>query len=333
MTSDNLRQAALAVDRARVLLAPDRRTTVFDVSATGDDGAITLEGVVERSDQHDRLVEAVDRAVASEVQSSVTVLEGTETTDTTSERVLPIRGSPDAEAEQVTQVLYGAQLTAYDVDGAFRRVRTPDGYVGWARNDCLECPDESEWTPTAVTVAPVDTGLEFAVPAGVSCRVLEEAWPGGSKAETVDVQFRTGETATIPGPFLQSTALGDPATVVETAKRFLEAETPYEWGGMTETGIDCSGLVWIAYRAVGVTMPRDADQQRAIGTDVDREELAPGDLLFFPGHVAISLGGPRYIHAYGSAAAVTINSLDPTADNYVESLEGGLEKTTRVIDA
>jgi cell wall-associated NlpC family hydrolase len=90
---------------------------------------------------------------------------------------------------------------------------------------------------------------------------------------------------------------GDP---VEEARAYLGA--PYEWGGLTEGGIDCSGLVHMAYRRLGRLVPRDAHQQEATATQIDEADARPGDLVCFgdPGeahHIAFWLGERRILHA------------------------------------
>ena len=87
---------------------------------------------------------------------------------------------------------------------------------------------------------------------------------------------------------------GDP---VEEARAYLGC--PYEWGGMSERGIDCSGLIHMAYRRLGRLVPRDADQQEAAGTAVGARDLHRGDLVCYGDHIAFWLGDGRILHATG----------------------------------
>ena len=91
--------------------------------------------------------------------------------------------------------------------------------------------------------------------------------------------------------------------------------TPYVDGGMSASGLDCSGFTVLAYRDLfGLNLPRTASEQAEFGREVARNDLEPGDLVFFQTgvskrHVGIYLKDDQFIHA-SLSRGVTISSLD-----------------------
>jgi cell wall-associated NlpC family hydrolase len=91
---------------------------------------------------------------------------------------------------------------------------------------------------------------------------------------------------------------------------------PYRDGGVDpSTGFDCSGFVQYVYGQYGVALPRQVHDQFTVGKKVDRDQLQPGDLVFFstvaPGasHVGIMIGGDQFIHAPSERGVVRVDSL------------------------
>ncbi|MBB1074604.1 C40 family peptidase [Rhodoferax sp. 4810] len=113
-----------------------------------------------------------------------------------------------------------------------------------------------------------------------------------------------------------SRAVGTQATeLVTTAMGFLGV--PYRRGGTSaDTGFDCSGLVKTVYRdTLGLVLPRVAAQQAANTETVARNDLKPGDLVFFNtmrrafSHVGIYIGDGKFVHAPRTGTNVRIDSL------------------------
>jgi gamma-D-glutamyl-L-lysine dipeptidyl-peptidase len=104
------------------------------------------------------------------------------------------------------------------------------------------------------------------------------------------------------------------AQVVAEARKFLGL--PYLWAGVSGFGFDCSGFTYSVYRAYGLTLSRDADQQAVHGKPVTRSALRPGDLVFFResangtiGHVGMYVGSGKMIDAPNTTARIRIEPI------------------------
>lgn len=110
------------------------------------------------------------------------------------------------------------------------------------------------------------------------------------------------------------------AGVVEDAMKFLWV--PYVRGGNSKAGTDCSGLVQSVFRRHGVKLPRTAKEQFSVGVPVFRQELMPGDRVFFSdsngqvNHVGIYIGDGKFIHASGRHGRVVVSRLSEYDDTY-----------------
>lgn len=102
---------------------------------------------------------------------------------------------------------------------------------------------------------------------------------------------------------------GPRATIVETALTYLG--DPYELGGASHSGIDCSGLTMVAYASVGVSLVHYVPSQDDIATTISQDDAQPGDLVFFDNddHVALYLGDGMIIEAPDYGIPVRIVSL------------------------
>ena len=185
------------------------------------------------------------------------------------------------------------------------------GYPGWVRSAHLGAPVERTEGPTAFVTVPrttlvLDSGEELEVSCGTGFWVDSPSTGTGTGtgagAGDVAVLVPGGRSGTVPRSAVRLSDKGERASasvddVLDTARRFLGLR--YLWGGTSAWGLDCSGLVHLAFRVHGVLLPRDASDQAAHEPrlePVPLEAVRAGDLYFFaePGgrvtHVGFATG-------------------------------------------
>lgn len=209
------------------------------------------------------------------------------------EPVAPMRRAPSAGASLDTEALLGETVTIYDTDAegwAWGQLDT-DSYVGYL-------PSETLAAPAAPATHKVIAPRTFLFPGPDIKLPPLSILPFGAK---VSVCGDAGAFAATDRGCLFARHL---APLEETAPDFVEVAarflgTPYLWGGRSAFGFDCSGLVQAALAACGMPCPRDSDmQETALGRPIDPSgPFQRGDLLFWPGHVAIVETPDMLLHA------------------------------------
>lgn len=214
---------------------------------------------------------------------------------------VPVLERAGDDAPLVTELVAGERLEVLEGRGDWLRVVVPGhatgldprGYPGWVRQGGLV--EANGWEPDLAVVAPNGAGL----PLGVRLR-----------REGEEVRLPDGGVATLePGA---AKPADDPvqASPVGVSRGLLGL--PYRWGGTDSiTGMDCSGLVFRVMGLLGVTVPRDADDQFSRAPFSSREswEMAERDDLIFFGedsvtHVGFYLGDGTYLSEHGSSGTV-----------------------------
>ncbi|MBI4061034.1 MAG: C39 family peptidase [Elusimicrobia bacterium] len=232
----------------------------------------------------------------------------------------------DDEAHR-SQLLYGETVTALESKGGWVRVRAEEqesfhpsggwqGYPGWVRADVLVSARPPKTGPIVrVRQALLQRGDDL-LTLSVGTRLARVSENGGSSF----VRLLDGSIAEIPSDSLYSApprpTAASRAEIIRTAELFLG--TSYYWGGRSgvqpdpKIGVDCSGLVSLAYRIHGRDVPRDSHEQKLHARAVRRASLQSGDLVFLTDdatservtHVMIFTGGDGLIESRKSSGRV-----------------------------
>lgn len=232
---------------------------------------------------------------------------------------------PSDKSDVVSQAIYGSNVKLLMASGEWSRIQTDDRYKGWVPSRHLRVILSGDGYATSGATVQVDSIFAnvynepdvtkhkpvVTIPYGARLERASEAADAAGKdsAKTshegwMQVYLPDRRNAWVQ----ESDVVADPKPMsipesIELGKRFLGL--PYLWGGRSSFGFDCSGFTQMLVRARGINMPRDADQQAAWSgvVAVERNDLQPGDLLFFGAsaksitHTGMYIGDGQFLQA------------------------------------
>jgi hypothetical protein len=296
---------------------PDRRIAVFDVAVA--DGRI--EGST-TSREAEAEVRRIGGAAGMEVAVTLLPNASVDSGDVAvvTAALAPLLERPAVRAPRVSEAVQGEPLTLLERKDDWVHVRAGDGYVAWTHSGYVRV-GLSDWFEGWLrhsTIRSLGCELEYQgervrLPIGARLTPLRE---GSGGVETADSRL----ARVVAGVVRSETELHAEARLMAIPQLALRwfGGAPYLWGGRTEWGVDCSGLVQAVYAARGVALPRDSDQQATSGDPValsgSGAGYAVGDLLFFAereriSHVALWAGAGRIVHSTVSRGGVVSEDL------------------------
>ena len=319
-------------------IAKDKRTAVWDVNATTQDGQVVVYGTVGTQEQK----AAVDRELRdsgyTSYQNNLIVLEREVPTSMrwalVKLSIATCRVEGRHAAEMATQAIMGTPVQGLQLTDEWARIVTPDGYISFVPRSSLTfktAEQMQDWRKAKRCIVTCYDSRLVTEPKGdetVSDLVLGDILEyRGAKGHWLLLATPDGRQGYVPAADVQELAKWaqqdfDAALIEKTAKRMMGSS--YLWGGTSTKVTDCSGLAKVSYFACGIILQRDASQQALTGKKIagsDWRQCQLGDLLFFGNnktgrvtHVGLYLRDGYYIHCSGQ---VKINNLDPANPAYL----------------
>jgi hypothetical protein len=226
--------------------------------------------------------------------------------------VVAVRAEPSDKAEQVTQLLFGDhyEVVEQSKDKKWLRVKINfDQYEGWL--------DTKQHHPVSKEYFDYFNRAEFKITTDLTSSMLYNKSPliilmGSMIPISSSELFKMEEQLAFNGEAKNVGQKREFEYLKNIAMKYVNS--PYQWGGKSPFGIDCSGLTQIVYKICGYKLQRDSSQQATQGKPVNSfHDHKPGDLAFFKNkeekinHVGIILDNDRIIHASGRVRIDHIN--------------------------
>jgi len=348
------------LDSLKAKFAPNTEIALWDLTLEGSDGTITLSGEVDQKSAYKAIVSSMDQRFP-EVGMKLVLLpveeDGRLVNGLVNNSVIHLRKEPSSKTEMVSQALLGKPVRILKEAHAKYLIQTPDGYLGWvnipevhymSKEDLAAYRETqkiiftaqygfaySEADEASLPVADLVIGCMLSV-VSVNSDYYQVKYPDGRLAWVKKKEAQMAEDVLLK-PLRKE-------ELVKTAMAFHGI--PYLWGGNSSKAIDCSGLIYNVYFMNGIQLPRDGDQQifcgSVVSSEYNPEGLETGDLLFFGRkatdtqpeaitHVAMYLGDGEFIHSAGHHERVSVNSMDPEAENFIERYSEIFVRTVRIV--
>ena len=231
-------------------------------------------------------------------------------------------------SEQISQLLRGSIAVILESTGDWHRIRAEDGYEGWMHAGYLSQVSAAQ---TCLSAAALSLGCTVRTHGG------EVQLPFGAHVFRGEVAAR-GDTVGVRD--LADRFPRSAIAVATTAVEYFRG-TPYQWGGVSPWGADCSGFTQLVLRVHSLTIPRDSAEQSQSGSESTStpEQNTIGDLLFFSDrddkritHVGIALGGSRMVHVALGRGGFAIEDFGSNLqDPYTGALATRFQLSRRIV--
>jgi cell wall-associated NlpC family hydrolase len=220
-----------------------------------------------------------------------------------------MRREYDPNSRVLSKVPKGTNLALVYEAGSFYGVLMSDSSVGWVSKSAVQM---------------IDYQVSITPPPGSALAMAAATTGPGEELPYVDGSSLPSASDTPPTNANLSESVS-PRIYTLLQEAFTYMGVPYVWGGVTRSGLDCSGFVGNVFRSQGVSLPRVAADQAKVGELVDWADLAPGDRLYFDmgrkgriSHTGLYIGNGYFIHASTNHNRVDVDPLNKP--NYLKAL-------------